>query len=450
MNYQEILLAQSNKFLFRVSQEPFNYLKDFITNILEPPLIKIKEQYDLVEKLIFDTISDSVDNFPDYTGVLKDILGVENIFNYINELYYIIKDLLVNYGNDLDINTIEYINKLIHFTYINGLNTYDESCNYSFCFMDINYNNTNVNNENNVNNNNYRKKSVNKTRRYDNLEINKKIYNSNKLNYNEEMGALSKDDVIYILIETKNIISQLNSSLQINFDPKIKSKLQNYLAKINGTRLIKLKKSISMTALKFSTFLTKNSYKVLEENMFKKYYILENFVFNFSSNLQKETYELITNIKKSSKYLLNINNYIYDKILGFYDLFIKLIDNKYSSISSEEYRNYQKRRLQNNNNNNNKRKRKTKDDKKKDDDIYEIENPNVFDYKTLKYFQQKFDAIRNNQNQLGSKVIGIMFEEKKHIIGGLLVDLFREKGENEENEEDDEEPDLEMSITVTL
>ena len=105
MNYQEILLAQSNKFLFRVSKEPCNYLKDFITIILEPPLIKIKEQYDLIEKLIFDTISDSIDNFPDCTGVLKDMLGVEKIFNYINELYYIIKDLLINYGNELDINT---------------------------------------------------------------------------------------------------------------------------------------------------------------------------------------------------------------------------------------------------------------------------------------------------------------------------------------------------------
>ena len=134
------------------------------------------------------------------------------------------------------------------------------------------------------------------------------FYYSNKLTYNEEMGALSKDDVIYILKETKNIIGQLNMTLQINFDPKIKSKLQKYFAKINGTNLIKLKKTVSMASLKFSSFLTKDSYKILEDKMFKSYYILENFVYNYSNNLKNDTYDLINTIKKSSNYLLNINN----------------------------------------------------------------------------------------------------------------------------------------------
>ena len=83
--------------------------------------------------------------------------------------------------------------------------------------------------------------------------------------------------------------------------------------------------------------------------MFKSYYILENFVYNYSNNLKNDTYDLINTIKKSSNYLLNINNYIYDKIIAFYDVFLKLIENKYSSISNEEYQKYKKRRLENNN-----------------------------------------------------------------------------------------------------
>ena len=34
MSYQEILLNQNNKFLFRISDTPFNLLSDFIKNII--------------------------------------------------------------------------------------------------------------------------------------------------------------------------------------------------------------------------------------------------------------------------------------------------------------------------------------------------------------------------------------------------------------------------------
>ena len=72
--------------------------------------------------------------------------------------------------------------------------------------------------------------------------------------------------------------------------------------------------------------------------MFKHYYLLENYIFNYSNHLENNTYNLINTIKYSSVYFKNINNYIYDKILGIYEMFINIIENKYSSISPEEYK----------------------------------------------------------------------------------------------------------------
>ena len=331
INYQEVLSNQNNKFNFKMSNSPFEIINNFIYNILEPPLLEI-------EKTILDEMADSINNFPDYITILEEMLQVNNIFNYIESLYDIIKDLLINYANEFDIDSTSYINKLIHFTYINGLYTYNEPCIYSFCSINTEYNKTNRNLEKNNLNLSNRKLSTNEYRKYDDLSINNYI-KSNGLDYNEEMGSLSKDDVIYTLRDTKNTISQLNITLQINFDSKLKSKIQKYLNKINGTYLIKLKRIISISALKFSTFLTKENYEKLESQLFKHYYTIENYIYNISNYLVNNTYELIETIKKSSDYLQNINDYSYDKILGIYDLFIKLIENKYTYISSEEQKN---------------------------------------------------------------------------------------------------------------
>jgi len=71
MSYQEVLINQNNKFVFKVGNEPFDLLNDFIKNILEPPLIKIKNQYNIIENKILATISDSLNNYPDYIQFLK-------------------------------------------------------------------------------------------------------------------------------------------------------------------------------------------------------------------------------------------------------------------------------------------------------------------------------------------------------------------------------------------
>ena len=275
-----------------------------------------------------------------------------------------------------------------------------------------------------------RKLSQNKVRRYNNLKINKNIY-LNGLNYNEEMGALSKDDIIYVLIETKNAINQINRTLQTNFDTKIKSKLEKYLIKMNGTYLTKLKKTVSMSALKFSKFLTKDTYKILESKMLNHYYILENYIFNFSNYLMNYTYDLIESIKSSSDYLQDINDFTYDKILGMHDLFINLIENKYSRISYEELESYnkyiQKRRL-----------------KKKN-------NITDFDYTLRDDFIDLFKEMKEENYKIVGDIFGVSFQVKLKIFDKVKYNFIKAGKEKiDGDDEDEEEYDLNLGITLTL
>ena len=434
MNYQELLSNQNNKFNFKISNSPFEIINNFISNILEPPLLEIKNRYDIIEKTILDEMADSINNFPDYITILEGMLQINNIFNYIESIYDIIKDLLINYGNEFDIDSTSYINKLIHFTYINGLYTYNEPCIYSFCSINTEYNKINRNLEKNNINLSNRKLSTNEYRKYDDLYINNYI-KSNGLDYNEEMGSLSKDDVIYTLRDTKNTISQLNLTLQINFDSKLKLKIQKYLNKINGTYLIKLKRTVSISALKFSTFLTKENYEKLESQLFKHYYTIENYIYNLSNYLVNNTYELIETIKKSSDYLQNVNDYSYDKILGIHDLFIKLIENKYTYISSEELKNY---------NNYLQKKINLKTAKKRNNN--DIEKPNQIDTKILEEFQQKFGKIRNDNNFLCHQVFNIIYPKKEEILDAFKFD-FLKKGDKNNGEKQD---NFKIGVPITL
>ena len=187
-----------------------------------------------------------------------------------------------------------------------------------------------------------------------------------------------------------------------------------------------------MAALKFSTFLTKESFKFLEEEMFSNYYIIEKYIFNFSEKLKNETYNLIKSIKKTSEYLQNIDNYIYDKIIGIYDILFKLIENKYSSVSSEEYKNY-KRKLEN-------RFRKIDEE---DEDEDEPEGPNQID------FESDFQKMKIDSDNLFSEIFSeVIIPEKSEIMGGLIVDLI--EGEKDFKESIIDNLNLNVGITIVL
>ena len=50
--YKSILLNQNNQFIFKVSDLPFEKLNSFVKNVLEPPILEIKSEYNIIEQQI--------------------------------------------------------------------------------------------------------------------------------------------------------------------------------------------------------------------------------------------------------------------------------------------------------------------------------------------------------------------------------------------------------------
>ena len=57
----------------------------------------------------------------------------------------------------------------------------------------------------------------------------------NKDYYDENMGAVTKDDVIYYLLIIQNTIYELNKTYINNFNTNAQLKSDKYILKINGT-----------------------------------------------------------------------------------------------------------------------------------------------------------------------------------------------------------------------
>ena len=137
INYTKIVNNQNNRFKFKVSENSFNIISDFIHTDLEPPLILIRDQYNTIEERLLNELIRIINEFPDFFEVLRNKLKLhmihKNISSYIEE----VNELFSNYSNILIKEYQSYINKLIHYTYINGLYSYDNPCNYSFCFINL-------------------------------------------------------------------------------------------------------------------------------------------------------------------------------------------------------------------------------------------------------------------------------------------------------------------------
>ena len=102
----------------------------------------------------------------------------------------------------------------------------------------------------------------------------------NKNYYDETMGSVTKDDVIYYLLNIRNTIYELNKTYINKFDINGKLKCDKYIANINGTYKSKLKNSILKSASKFSSILSSESYKKLLDIMLNHYYQLDDYLIN--------------------------------------------------------------------------------------------------------------------------------------------------------------------------
>ena len=165
INYNEVVNNQNNRFLFKISEIPFNFTYEFINDDLKPPLISIKKLYNSIEEKLLNKLIEIIKSFPDNYLLIKDKLKLESIYNNTSLFYDYVNETLLNYDNTLQDELQSYINKLIHFTFIKGLNYYKGSCNDFECYNDS------------IINNNYTDNKSDDLRR---LEINEKNNTFNK------------------------------------------------------------------------------------------------------------------------------------------------------------------------------------------------------------------------------------------------------------------------------
>ena len=206
-NFNKVVNIQNNHYLFHISEIPFDELSIFIIDYLQPPLKLIKDQYNEIELKLLDKIFNITSTFPDYYSIIKDNLNLEFIYENISYFYNITKKEFAEYVDILTNDFNSYLNKLFHFTFINGLLTYDKPCNYSFCQIQFN---SSIENERRRTEQDEIK---NKTFKRFNLIINKTKINElknmkiRKLNgYDHTMGAITENDILDFLLSINDTL----------------------------------------------------------------------------------------------------------------------------------------------------------------------------------------------------------------------------------------------------
>jgi len=423
INYTELINNQNNHYLLKISEKPFNILYNFIHNNLEPPLLLIKEQYNSIEERLLNEIIKIINNFPDFLPIIKEKLYLELILNNASITNEYIKELFIKYKDILNEDFLSYINKLVHYTYINGLYTYDYPCNYSFCMIDLKFKNSSNFNE------------TNETRRLENKEAeyifnfpkankrkvnrlkNKKI---RKLNgYDHTMGAITKNDVISFLLDIESTLYNFNKSYLGKEFNNINKTSSKYFNKINSTYLKKLKRNIEMVALKFSTILTKNNYNILENNIYSQYNNISSYINSYSDLIEAQKNSFVNFLNYSSTFLEMIYNLSYNSVYGNYQIFCNHIENKQRYISEKELKEYSKRRLT-----------KKKEEEEEDDDD-DPEGPPEFmndfrENEIEKFYENYFGESKEeteNSIQNSNENQQTLWQEISEIFKNFVEDL---------------------------
>ena len=418
VNFTKIVNNQNNRFSFKVSEKSFNIIYDFVHYNLEPPLILIKDQYNTIEEKLLNELIRIINEFPDFYEILRSKLKMDLIHGNISLFCEQVNELFLNYTNILDKEHESFINKLIHFTYINGLYSFDEPCNKSFCFINLEYENENITRNleeeidgNNFNNYGYNFNYIKLNRNTTNKIKNKKIRRLEE--YNHTMGAIIESDIESFLSDLKDILFNFEKLFLGEEFKSINKNGNLFFNRINGTYILKLKRSIHNTALKFSTILTENSYNKLEYNIYKQYNDIVSYIYN-NSNIINITKNNFIEKLDSLKFIEKLYNISYNRIKNYYVAFENLIQNKIKYISETEYKEYL-----------------SKNEKGDDDDDYSAEDADKLDFEI---FNGIFKDAHKKTNDFFQKIQAKTEKEIKYIFA-----------ENEENKIDFE---IETSMTM--
>ena len=145
INYTNLVNNQKNRYYLNISDKPFNILYEFVHNNLEPPLVEIKNQYNSIEERLLNELINILNTFPNYYLRVQEILDLEGMNQNLTQINTYTNDTIFDYIEILDKDIKSYINKLIHYTYINGLYYQDSPCVGSSCFNDSNISDNNDN-----------------------------------------------------------------------------------------------------------------------------------------------------------------------------------------------------------------------------------------------------------------------------------------------------------------
>ena len=443
-NFTEIVNKQNNRFILKISNKTFNLLYDFFNYDLEPPLILIRDAYNKIEEILLNKLLKKIESFPDYYSIIQNNLNLELINNniYLNNS----QEIFINYTKSFDKDLYNYINKLTHYTFINGLLTLDKPCNESFCYIDFDKNSSKSNKTRRLEKNNnifIDIKQLNKTKI--NKLINKNIKNLD--GYNSKMGPITENDIDYYILEINDTLYNFNKSYLNKEYKEILPKLQKFFMKINNTYLNKLKKNIDKTAFKFSSLLTKDIYKKLNMNLYKKYNDIESYINNASKLIEMNINNFI-NLLNFSSNIIEFNYILVStRTKNYYEILNDLIQKNIKYINEEEIKNYKIRLLvQKNEKENEKEKEKEKENEKKKEKenekekekekknqwtkwVNEItsaftkENIDKFSQKygdyiiDTKYYEDIFDKLKKG-DFLGKWTFESVFKEFKVDVGG--------------------------------
>ena len=348
-NYSEILNNQTIRFDFTISNESLLTLSEFISKELEPPLLLIKDEYNIIEDNLLNKTIGLIRDFPDYYSKIKQGLNLESLIDNITIYYNYTKELLMNYTDVLDQDLQLYIKKLIHFTFIDGLNYTDIPCDEDILcknyFEEILSNQLNLSEERRLEE--IPKKKM-KNIIFKNLKINdiQGTKNKRKLNgYNSKNNSITGGDINDFILDLKESLLDFNNSYLSKEYNNMNNSLIIYLENIRNNYLGKLKKNIDIVGSKFKTILTKEIYKKFEQEFFKQYYEIESFILENSAQFEKYIKDYMILLNYSSK-LIELNYYlVYWRAKGYFQLFSQLIEKSLQYISDEELKNSNYRQL---------------------------------------------------------------------------------------------------------
>ena len=202
----------------------------------------------------------------------------------------------------------------------------------------------NITNENNNTNKNRRRlfnRKINinqmKPNKTDiNKQINKKI---RKLEgYDHTMGAITRNDVKSFLLDIESTLYNFNKSYLNEEFKNINKEATKYFNKVNYTYLNKLKRTIDIVAIKFSTFLTKNNYQILEKIIYKQFNKILEYITNYSDLIDNEKNNVINILNNSSILLEKLFNFSYNFVYNTYETFYNMIESKLEYLGKQRAR----------------------------------------------------------------------------------------------------------------